>query len=364
MGDKDQQRFPARVAERKMVNLALQGGGAHGAFSWGVLDRLLEDGRIGLESISGTSAGALNAVVVADGIIEGGAERAREKLEKFWRDVSLDALSSPLRRTFFDMLFSNWSLDYNPALVMIDMVTRVVSPYQFNPLNINPLRDLLLREVDFARVQSAEAVRLFVSATNVHTDRVKVFTGREVTADAVMASACLPFAFQAVEIDGVPYWDGGYMGNPVLFPFYGCASHDVVLVQTIPICRKSTPKTSREILDRVNEISFNASLIKELVNVDFVNKGLRDGTLSGDALKEVYVHAISGCDEFEGLSSSSKLNAEWAFFVHLRDLGRESADIWLRECYAKVGREGTLDLSGFWDNANALPHHAATAAAE
>lgn len=334
----------------KRVNLALQGGGAHGAFSWGVLDRLLEDGRIGLESISGTSAGAMNAVVMADGLIEGGADRAREKLESFWRHISLDALSSPIRRSFFDMLFSNWSLDHNPALIMIDMVTRVVSPYQFNPLNINPLRDLLERDVDFDRIRRAEVVKLFISATNVHTGRVRVFSGAEVTAEVVMASACLPFAFQAVEIDGVPYWDGGYMGNPVLFPFYGCHSHDIVLVQTVPMSRRETPRTAREILDRVNEISFNASLVKELVNVDFVNRGLRDGTLRGEKLKEMFVHAISGSSEFQCLSSSSKLNAEWPFLVHLRDLGRAATSEWLESCYERVGSACTVDLGGFWDD--------------
>lgn len=337
---------------QKFVNLALQGGGAHGAFGWGVLDRLLEDGRVGLEAISGTSAGAMNAVVAADGLIEGGPERAREKLEAFWHHVSLDALSSPLRRSFFDMLLSNWSLDHNPALLVMDMVTRVVSPYQFNPLNINPLKDLLEREVDFDRVAACDCVRLFISATNVHTGRVRVFTGHEVTADAVMASACLPFAFQAVEIDGVPYWDGGYMGNPVLFPFYQSCSRDVVLVQTIPIARRGTPRTAREILDRVNEISFNASLIKELVNVDFINRGLRQGTLQAEMLRETYLHAISGCEEFQKLSSSSKLNAEWAFFIHLRDLGRRATSQWLNTCFDRVGRASTLELDAFWDDAN------------
>jgi NTE family protein len=334
-----------------LVNLALQGGGAHGAFSWGVLDRLLEDGRIGLESISGTSAGAMNAVVVVDGLMAGGPDRAREKLAEFWRHVSLDSLSSPIRRSFFDMLFSDWSLDHNPALIMIDMVTRVVSPYQFNPFNINPLKDLLEREVDFDRVRHADAVRLFISATNVQTGRVRVFSGDEVTADAVMASACLPFAFQAVEIDGVPYWDGGYMGNPVLYPFYECRSQDVVLVQTIPITRKETPRTAREIMDRLHEISFNASLIKELTNVEYVNRGIRAGTLSGDGLKEFYLHAITCNHEFEGLSASSKLNAEWAFLLHLRDLGRRAAAQWIALHYDQIGRESSLDFGDLGSDA-------------
>ena len=345
----------------KPVNLALQGGGAHGAFSWGVIDRLLEDGRVSIESISGTSAGAMNAVVAADGLAEGGRDRAREKLERFWRRISLESLASPIRRSFFDMMFSSWSLDHNPALFMIDMVTRVVSPYQFNPLNFNPLRDVLACEVDFDRISRADAVRLFVSATNVHTGKVRVFKGDEITADAVMASACLPFAFQAVEIDGMPYWDGGYMGNPVLFPFYECTSPDVILVQTIPICRPTTPRTAREILDRVHEISFNASLVKELTNVEYVNRGIRAGTLSGEGLKELYLHAITNGHEFEGLSPSSKLNAEWAFLVHLRDLGRAAAKAWLRLNFDRIGREGTLDFGEIGSDAPLLVQQARNA---
>jgi NTE family protein len=333
----------------KRINLALQGGGAHGAFAWGVLDRLLEDGRIEIEAISGTSAGAMNAVVAAEGLMKGGPEHARMRLEEFWRRISVEALSSPVRRSFLDMLFTRWSLDHNPALTFFDMVTRVVSPYQFNPFNINPLRDLLASEVDFATVGACDCFRLFISATNVLTGRVKVFTGPEVTADAVMASACLPYIFHAVEIDGTPYWDGGYMGNPVLYPFFSCQSQDVLLVQTNPIHRDTAPKTAREILDRVHEISFNAALIKELAYVEFVNRSLGRGLLAETGFRELYLHAVSDCQELEHLSPSSKLNAEWSFLTHLRDVGRAAAGSWLERSFERIGGGSTMDLSPFRD---------------
>lgn len=337
------------VLNTRRLSLGLQGGGAHGAFSWGVIDRLLEDGRIEIEAISGASAGAMNAVVAADGLAEGGPELAREKLTRFWRTVSIGALTSPIRRSVFDMLFSSWGLDHNPALMVADMLTRVVSPYQFNPLNFNPLRDLLESSVDFDRVRRSRSIRLFISATNVQTGHARVFTGPEVTVDTVMASACLPYLFQAVEIDGQSYWDGGYMGNPVLSPFFRCESRDVLLVQINPIERHETPKTAREILDRVHEISFNSSLIKELRFLDFVNRSIRRGEHADRGFREMLVHMISGCVEFESLSPSTKLNGEWAFLTHLRDLGRRATDEWLKSNFDRLGQESTLDLTPFRD---------------
>jgi NTE family protein len=337
-----------RSVPPKRINLALQGGGAHGAYAWGVLDRLLEDERIEIEAISGTSAGAINAVVVAEGLVEGGRKRAREQLAEFWRAISNDALASPVRRSFFDVAFSRWNLDHNPALFVYDMWTHMVSPYQFNPFNINPLRALLEREIDFDRVRACSDVQLFISATNVHNGQIKVFTGHDITIDAVMASACLPYIFQAVEIDGTPYWDGGYLGNPVIFPFFDhCRSSDVLLVQINPFYRPETPKTAREILDRINEISFNASLVQELSHVDFVNQCLRDGTLTGSGYREIFVHRVGGGPEFGQLSASSKLNAEWDFLTHLHQLGYAQAGDWLDQNFEALGRRGTLDLGQF-----------------
>ncbi len=327
----------------KHINVALQGGGSHGAFTWGVLDRLLEEPKLAIEAISGTSAGAINAVVLAEGLHRGGPEVARNKLETFWKTVSLGAASSPIQRTMLDIMLSNWSLDANPMLAMFEMMSRVVSPYQFNPLNLNPLRDLLEAQVDFNEVRACACTELYISATNVHSGRVKVFNGAEITADAVMASACLPYLFQAVIINDVPYWDGGFMGNPVLFPFVECSvSRDVLIVQVNPIQRNETPQTAREIVDRVNEISFNAPLIKELRHLDFLNRAIRRGDLEGLGYAETRLHRIGGGDEIAKYGASSKLNAEWTFLSNLRDAGRKAADDWLQAHFDDIGRRATL----------------------
>jgi NTE family protein len=339
------------LPKRKPVNLALQGGGAHGAFTWGALDCLLEDDRVEIEAISGTSAGAMNAVVVADGLMQAGSEGAREALEKFWRAVSDSAMTSPLRRAPIDVLLGNWSLDHSPAFVLFDLVSRVSSPYELNPLNINPLRDLLAEQVDFDRVRACDKLRLFISATNVETGRVKVFRRDALTADAVMASACLPFIFQSVIIDGVPYWDGGYMGNPVLFPFFHhCRSSDIVIVQTSPVVREGTPVTARQILNRVNEITFNSSLLREFRAIDFVSRLLEDGHLDEKTYKHVLVHRISADEALKGLGASSKLNAEWKFLRHLFEIGRQAAAAWLERNYRAIGKRSTLDLRSLFQD--------------
>jgi NTE family protein len=329
---------------RKRINLALQGGGAHGAFTWGVLDRILGDGRLQIAAVSGTSAGAMNGAVLAAGLSRGGPEGARAALKTFWKSVSRDAAMSPIQRTALDVMLSSWSLDHNPALTALDVMSRVFSPYQFNPLNWNPLRDLLAQSVNFDDVRACDCIDLFVTATNVHTGRARVFSGREVTVDAVMASACLPFLFQAVEIEGVPYWDGGYMGNPVLSPFFKAEeAADILVVQVNPISRENTPETAREIQDRVNEISFNAPLVRELRHAEFINERLRAGDLKGTGYREVFLHRVGGGDELQSFTASTKLNAEWAFLKHLRDIGREAATQWLERHCDDVGVRSTIN---------------------
>lgn len=352
---KTRRRAPARrqkstqkstqIPSGALVNLALQGGGSHGAYTWGVLDALLEDGRIAFDGISGTSAGAMNAVVLADGFVRDGRDGARQSLEKFWRSVSRAAHSSPIRRSPMSMFFGDWNLDTSPAFVAFDLMSRLVSPYEFNPMNVNPLRDLLDENVDFDRVRHASDISLFVSATNVHTGKVKVFRGGDVTVDSVMASACLPHLFQAVVIDDVPYWDGGYAGNPVLFPFHdSCSTSDLLLVQTSPIARNSTPSSAREILDRMNEISFNSALLQELRAIEFVDRLIDKGALDEEEYRRVRLHRIDGGEALEPLRASSKMNAEWTFFVHLKNLGREAAAEWLDRHIDKVGRESSLPI--------------------
>ncbi|MBM3573334.1 MAG: patatin-like phospholipase family protein, partial [Alphaproteobacteria bacterium] len=239
MTEKAGSRKSGGVGEVKVINLALQGGGAHGAFTWGVLDRLLEDDRIAIEGISATSAGAMNAVVLAHGMMDGGRPGARAALDLFWRKISEAAQMSPLQPTWLDRLIGSKNLEYSPAYLAFDLMSRMLSPYQFNPLNVNPLSDVLDSVVDFERLHQCDQVQLYISATNVQTGKVRVFDNKEMSLQAVLASACLPFMFQTVEIDGEYFWDGGYMGNPAIFPLiYHCQSRDVVIVQINPMLRK------------------------------------------------------------------------------------------------------------------------------
>lgn len=337
-----------RKANRKPINLALQGGGAHGAFTWGVLDYLLEDGRLDIAGISGTSAGAMNAVAVAEGMMRNGADGARESLHRFWEAVADAARFSPLQRPILDVLLGNWSLDRSPGFFWLDLFGHVASPYDFNPLNLNPLRDLLNKQIDFDRVRDCTAFRLFLSATNVETGRVKVFERKDLSVDTVLASACLPYLFQAVEIDGVPYWDGGYMGNPVLFPLYDAGlPDDIVIVQINPVERKGVPKTARAILDRVNEITFNASLLRDFRAIDFVKRLLADGKLDAGHYSDIKIHILNET-ALTPLGASSKLNAEWGFLTHLRDIGRASAEKWLERVWPDIGTRSSVDLREYY----------------
>jgi len=342
------------AANRKPVNLALQGGGSHGAFTWGVLDFLLEDGRLRIAGVSGTSAGAMNAVALADGYTRAGPEGARAALDKFWRSMSASVRHTPLQRTPVDRITGNWGLENNPFYHFMNALTGVASPYQLNPLNINPLRDLVAESIDFEMVRKCTAFELFVSATNVETGRVQVFPREALTVDMVMASACLPHVYQAVEIDGVPYWDGGYMGNPALFPLYGkTGTDDIVVVQINPVERKGAPRTAQEIQNRMNEISFNASLLKELRAIDFVDRLIRQGKLDVDHYRPVKVHLIENEAALKPMGASSKMNVEWAFLTRLRDIGRETAAAWLDRCFAQIGEESTIDLRAMFQGIGA-----------
>ncbi len=339
-------RHQRQAAGARTINLALQGGGAHGAFTWGVLDRFLEDERIVIEGISATSAGAMNATVTAFGLAEAGRGGARRALANFWRRISHAAVLSPLQPSWFDRMVGNKSLENSPSFLVADMMTRILSPYQFNPANFNPLRDVLGQVVDFGALRtSCCPVKLFLSATNVRTGKVKVFGNDEITVDAVMASGCLPFLFQAVEIDGEAYWDGGYMGNPAIYPLiYNCESRDVVIVHINPMMRKELPRTASEILNRINEISFNSSLMREMRAINFVTDLIEGERLKGRPLKKMNIHSVSAEEAMSTLSVASKLNADWGFLCELRDTGRAAAETWLAEHFETIGRESTIDI--------------------
>lgn len=333
----------------KIVDLALQGGGAHGALTWGVLDRLLADPRIGIACISGTSAGAMNAVAMADGLQRGGRDGAREALEAFWKSVSDAARFSPIQRSLWDRLSGQWSMDANPAYLFFEQLTRQFSPYELNPLDINPLRDLVARQVDFERVNRCDALKVFVTATNVRTGRARTFTQPALSVDSVMASACLPFLYKAVEIDGEAYWDGGYIGNPALYPLVeDMATRDLIVVQINPLVRETLPRTGREIINRLNEITFNSSLIKELRSIELLHRLIESEGLESERYRDLFVHLIHAHEELKDLDASSKLNAEWAYLQHLRERGWSWADAFLDRHYEDIGRRSSFDLGSLF----------------
>lgn len=337
----------AKTSTRKTkpaLNLALQGGGAHGAYTWGVLDRLLEEDRYVIEAISGTSAGAVNAVVAAAGLQQGGPDKAREDLEGFWKAVSDLARFSIFKRNPLAKLLGQFTLENSPSFLGFDLMSRMLSPYDFNPFDLNPLRDVLTDRVAWDALREKGAPDLFISATDVRSGRVKVFRNQELTPESVLASACLPMLFQAVEIDGGAYWDGGYMGNPSLWPFsYECGSNDILIVQINPVYREEVPRTSREILDRMNEITFNASLLRELRAIEFVGRLLEDESVSPGRYKKMLVHMI-GSESISHFGAASKFNAEWAFLQELRDIGRDCASTWLDQHGDAVGKTSSVDL--------------------
>ena len=338
------------MAPIKKINLALQGGGAHGAFTWGVLDSLLADPRIEIEGISGASAGAINAVMLADGLARGGPPEARKRLADVWRAVSTNGDLSELQRTVTDRLLSFVPYEGSPAQAWFDALSRFWSPYDFNPLNINPLRDVIERFVDFDALRSAGGLKLFISATNVFTGRLRVFPREKITAEVVMASACLPMVFQAVEIDGIPYWDGGYMGNPAIFPFFRTTYTDDVLIVAInPLERPTTPHTQNEIMNRINEITFNSSLIAEYRAIDFVTRLIDQGRLprgqGAGEYRRINVHRIALDGAFKELTADSKLDSDFAFFELLRDGGQRAGLDFLSKHFDDLGVRSTVDLA-------------------
>jgi NTE family protein len=329
--------------EPVLIDLALQGGGSHGAFTWGVLDRLIEEPWLRIDAISGTSAGAMNAALVADGWMKGGAEGARAALEAYWRRVSQAAAFSPLQRSPFDRLMGRWTLDTSPAYVAMDLMARVLSPYDLNPFGLNPLRAILADSIDFGRLARAP-IRLFITATNVRTGRGRIFRNAEITADVLLASACLPTMFQAIEIDGEPYWDGGYAGNPTLTPLVRESdAHDTILVQINPRERPDQPRTSNEILNRLNEISFNSPLMKELRMIALLRQVADPGHGEGARWAGMRMHRIM-TDALADFGASSKLNAEWEFVSLLKEEGRKSADTFVTAHGEDIGKHSTADF--------------------
>jgi NTE family protein len=331
----------------KNVNFALQGGGAHGAFVWGVLDRLLEDGRLEIEAISATSAGAMNAVALASGMAAGGPKGARQKLEVFWAEVSrMDSA--------FDF-FSSWnqwiqalqlSPEYHPFHSLIHFLTHTLPPALLNPFNFNPLKDLLLKVIDFDELnRSPQAPKLFLNATNVRTGKIKVFETPAISVESVLASACLPPYFQAVEVDGEHYWDGGYLGNPSIFPLiYRPGANDVIIMQVTAITRDELPASAADVLHRINEISFNSSLMREMRAVAFATRLIDSGELDKDKHRRMFIHWIGNDTLMSHLGTATQFHPEWGLLCRLRDAGREAASKWLDQNFEHIGSRSTVDI--------------------
>jgi NTE family protein len=335
--------FKTATAPNKAVSLALQGGGTHGAFTWGVLDRLLEEDQLIIDGITATSAGSINAALLAYGLSVGGREAAKEVLALFWRRISAMTALSIVQPSILDKMSGTFGLDYSPGYLLINTLCQFLSPYQLNPFNVNPLKDLLKAIVDFRCIRKQTAIKLFLCATNVRTCKLEIFRGKTLTADHVLASSCLPFLMHAVEIDGERYWDGGFMGNPALFPLiYECDARDIILVNVTPARRSDFPVTANTILSRMQEVSVNSSLMREMRAIAIVNRWIDQGKMTGG--KGILVHMVDAMDEMNKLPHSSKLNGAWEFLVHLRDIGRRCAEDWLASNFDRVGVETSVDL--------------------
>jgi NTE family protein len=331
---------------KKSINLALQGGGAHGAFGWGVMDKFLEDGRLEIEGISGASAGSMNAVVYAYGKLRGN-DGAREALHNFWKAVSDSGQQYVFKPNIWQKM-CGMDLAMEMMSQMGKWMATSYSPYQLNPFNYNPLRDILEAQIDFEELERSSSTKLFLSATNVRTGNPKVFYTEQVNADIVMASACLPQLFHSVEIEGEHYWDGGYMGNPVLYPlFYHTKSVDVVILHIVPIERAELPYSRVEIDNRVNEITFNCALMKEMRAIVYVQKLINDGWFKDEVvpkLKYIFVHSVRADRALSDLSLESKMESDWGFLTMLRDRGRACAAEWLAQNYQHVGVRSSVDM--------------------
>jgi NTE family protein len=329
----------------KHISLALQGGGAHGAFTWGVLHRLISEPRLYIDGLSGTSAGAMNAVVFADGFIRGSRQGAIDALARFWdRIAKLNWLPRTGLRGLPDAA-NPWQVDSDPSFMLFDLMTRLWAPTQLNPLNMNPLRRVLAELVDFPALRRRSDVKLFVTASNVRTCKSRVFRTAELTPETLLASACLPLLFKAIEIEGEHYWDGGYLGNPAIHPLINeCSSSDVVIVQINPLHRPDVPVTMRDILNRINEMTFNASLVREMFGIATVSSLIESGAIDDERYTTVRFHQISAEAELASYGALSKLNAERRFLQHLHDLGYETAERWIAANFDRLGWESSVDV--------------------
>lgn len=335
---------------KKKISLAIQGGGSHGAFSWGVIDRLLEDGRFEIDGMSGTSAGGMNAVAVAQGLMKDGPQGARDELRQFWTKISESGKHSSLNnRGPIDKMMGKYTMYNSPGFVIFDYLSRLFSPYELNPLQIDPLKDVILKCFDFENLRNFKGCKVFLCATHVYTGKLKMFSLDELKPECLLATACLPSIHNAVLVDGEYYWDGGFIGNPALFPLiYNVETPDIVLIQLNPIVRNKLPTTAREIGDRLNEITNNASVMREMRVIGYISKLIDEGKLDPATNKRLHMHLIEDESAFQELGWSSKLNTEWDFLSHLFEKGRNAADKWIKENYHNVGKKTTAPMDDYF----------------
>lgn len=350
MTKRRKQTHKEESSTKKRVSVAIQGGGAHGAFSWGVLDALLEDGRFEIEGLTGTSAGGMNAVAVAQGLSKGGADEARAELRNFWENISEAGSRSFINsRGFVDRMLGRYTMYNSPGFLWFDTMSLLFSPYQMNPLGYDPLKNTIEKCFDFDLLRSSKACKVFLCATHVFTGRLKVFNLQELSTEKLLATACLPTLYGAVKVDNEYYWDGGFIGNPVFFPLiYNCDARDIILIQLNPTVRDTLPMTSQSIRDRLNEITNNASVIREMRAIQLISKLLDDGAIEKDRMKRMLMHVIKHEEIFQDLGWSSKLNTEWEFISHLHEHGRRTAKDWIKKNYDSVGNKTTAPIEEYF----------------
>jgi NTE family protein len=331
---------------KKRISVAMQGGGAHGAFTWGVLDRLLQEKDLVVEGVSGTSAGGMNAIATAQGIVEGGNEGGRQLLDKYWHVMSDAGRSSIFKPGVMDVLAGKYTMHNSPGFLFFDFISKLLSPYQLNPTGADPLKDVITQLFDFEKLKNEDIVKVFLAATHVYTGKIKIFSNKELCTDALLATACLPTIHAAVLVKGEYYWDGGFIGNPAIFPLiYECNTADIMIIKLNPTHRNRLPVTAVEIGDRLNEITNNTSIVREMRSIHFITRLIDSGLLEKGKMKRLHMHIIEDEEVFQDLGWSSKLNTDIGFLEHLRDAGRKAADKWLEKNYHRIGKETTADIA-------------------
>lgn len=337
-----------KTTKRKSIALGCQGGGAHGAFTWGVLDKILQDGRIDIEGASGTSSGGMNCLALAQGLIEGGKEGARKKLYEYWKTVGQKSKQIGMAPTPLDKYMRGHGIGFNPLFMTLKNIKKNFSPYEWNPTNHNPLSDIVKEVFNFKTISKNESCKVFLCATNVRTAKSKIFTGKEITHEAALASACLPQLFHTVRIKGEDYWDGGYSRNPAIFPLIQeCKTPDVVVILLAPHNRDTTPKNVDDIRWRLQELSTINAVMDELRSIKRIRDLIDEGAIVQGKVKKVNMHIIENPKVFEDLDQTSALNADWDFFQHLFKKGRDTAEQWLDEKFDSIGVKSSIDLSSF-----------------